>query len=223
LAAHTPFAESKMYDVRANEQLVAARVALAQGEEHAGHAIELLLPLLRKSEERGLVAYVIEIQALLALAYAARNERAASLSALTCALEQAIPEGYIRLFVDLGAPMANLLTIQAARYAPGDPMAQSIDRLLVILQFGHAAAPAQSLATQGNGFCAPPASLVEPLSRREREVLRLLATGQSTQAIAETLVIAISTVKMHLRNIYSKLDAHSRTQAVARGRSLGLL
>src|SRR5262249_25458474 len=64
---------------------------------------------------------------------------------------------------------------------------------------------------------------VEPLSVRELEVLRLIATGQSNGAIAQTLIIAESTVKMHLKNIYGKLDVHSRTQAIARGRALGLL
>jgi class 3 adenylate cyclase len=58
---------------------------------------------------------------------------------------------------------------------------------------------------------------------RELEVLRLVAAGQSNQAIAQTLIIAESTVKMHLKNVYGKLDAHSRTQAIACARQLGLL
>jgi ATP/maltotriose-dependent transcriptional regulator MalT len=65
--------------------------------------------------------------------------------------------------------------------------------------------------------------LVEPLSERELEVLRLLAVGLSNKEIAETLVIAASTVKQHLKNIYSKLDVHNRTQAAHLARDLDLL
>ena len=65
--------------------------------------------------------------------------------------------------------------------------------------------------------------MAEPLSIRELEVLRLVGAGHSNQAIAQMLIVAESTVKMHLKNIYGKLDAHSRTHAIARARNLGLL
>jgi LuxR family maltose regulon positive regulatory protein len=64
---------------------------------------------------------------------------------------------------------------------------------------------------------------VEPLSERELEVLRLIAAGRSNQEIADTLIIALSTVKRHINNIYGKLDTQSRTQAIARARDLHLL
>ena len=64
---------------------------------------------------------------------------------------------------------------------------------------------------------------MEPLSARELEILRLIANGQSNQAIADTLVIAVSTVKRHINNIYGKLDVQSRTQALMRARELQLL
>ena len=68
-----------------------------------------------------------------------------------------------------------------------------------------------------------PSALIEPLSARELEILRLIADGQSNQAIADTLVIAVSTVKRHINNIYGKLDVQSRTQALMRARELQLL
>jgi LuxR family maltose regulon positive regulatory protein len=70
---------------------------------------------------------------------------------------------------------------------------------------------------------SPAAALAEPLTQRELEVLHLLAEGLSNKVIAERLVVAPSTVKQHPKNIYGKLDVHSRTQAVARGRELTLL
>jgi LuxR family maltose regulon positive regulatory protein len=70
---------------------------------------------------------------------------------------------------------------------------------------------------------APRSELIEPLSRRELEVLRLLATGLSNKSIANTLSISVTTVKKHLQNIYGKLNVHSRTQAVDRARRFGLL
>jgi LuxR family maltose regulon positive regulatory protein len=69
----------------------------------------------------------------------------------------------------------------------------------------------------------PGEALPDPLTERELEVLGLLANGLTNREIARRLVVAPSTIKQHLRNIYGKLDVHSRTQAVARGRELGLL
>ena len=72
-------------------------------------------------------------------------------------------------------------------------------------------------------FVRRPSSFIEPLSERELEVLRLIAAGLSNREIAERLFLALSTVKVHTRNIYGKLGVHSRTQAVTRARELGLL
>jgi ATP/maltotriose-dependent transcriptional regulator MalT len=68
-----------------------------------------------------------------------------------------------------------------------------------------------------------PSTLAEPLSERELEVLRLIADGHSNQAIADRLVVAVSTIKKHVNNIYGKLDVQSRTQALVRARELHLL
>jgi LuxR family maltose regulon positive regulatory protein len=124
-------------------------------------------------------------------------------------------EGAIRLFVDQGPPMARLLAQAAARGIAPDTTA----RLL-------AAFAAQ--APQPAGSAHPPASgpaqpLIEPLSERELDVLRLIAQGLSNQAIGERLFLALDTVKGHNRHIFDKLQVQRRTEAVARARELGLL
>src|SRR5262249_13207201 len=148
-----------------------------------------------------------------------------ALDSLSRALTLTAPEGYVRLFADLGAPMAGLLAQSVERRAQSDPIRVYAERLL-------SAFPSEQGGETSGTSGAPPVlrpalersnALVEPLSARELEVLRLIATGRSNQAIAQTLIIAESTVKMHLKNIYGKLDAHSRTQAIARARELGLL
>jgi LuxR family transcriptional regulator, maltose regulon positive regulatory protein len=155
---------------------------------------------------------------------AAGGDQLAGLRALAEALALAAPEGYVRVFVDEGAPMARLLgrltatqrTGQAA--PPGEVPPQYLDRLARAFQPGaaHAAPPATRLA-------AGVAGLVEPLSDRELQVLGLLAAGRSNRQIADELVVVVDTVKKHVGHILDKLGAANRTQAVARARALGLL
>ena len=125
--------------------------------------------------------------------------------ALERALRQAEPDGYIRLFADLGLPMARLL--QAARSRGVLPA--YIDRLLAAFV---------DLPAVGRQHALP-----EPLSARETEVLRLIAAGLTNQEIADSLVISAETVKKHTSSIYGKLGVRSRTEAAARGRALDLL
>ncbi|MBN1284585.1 MAG: hypothetical protein JXB47_04230 [Anaerolineae bacterium] len=123
---------------------------------------------------------------------------------LACALRQAEPEQYIRTFVDVGQPMARLLYEAAAQGI----MREYAGRLL-------AAFPAaEPLHAQ---------TLVEPLSEREIEVLRLVAGGLSNREIARRLVLSLNTVKSHNQNIYGKLGVGSRTQAIAKAKALGIL
>jgi LuxR family maltose regulon positive regulatory protein len=118
-------------------------------------------------------------------------------------LSLAEPEGYIRSFVDEGEPMAHLLRRALARgITPG-----YASRLLAA--FGESPPAAQAL--------------VEPLTARELEVLRLVAGGLSNREIAQQLVVAVSTVKSHINHLYGKLEVKNRTQAVARAQELGLL
>lgn len=96
-----------------------------------------------------------------------------------------------------------------------------VERLLQA--FEHGEEPGASAPSPEDGQRKVPQPLIEPLSDRELEVLQLMATGASNQDIAESLVIAVNTVKRHARNIFDKLGVENRTQAVARARTLGLL
>ncbi len=164
------------------------------------------------ARDGGRAGRLIEILALQAVALLAQGRRDQALAALEQALALARPEGYVRLFIDEaspageGAPIGELLRQLAAKGTAVDYVSQ----LLAALR--------EERGTQDQG-----PALVEPLSARELEVLRLLAVGISNKEIAETLVIATSTVKQHLKNIYGKLDVHNRTQAANRARDLDLL
>ena len=161
-----------------------------------------------------------------ALAVQARRETGGAFVALERALTLAEAEGYVRVFVDEGASMAALLSefLKARRRGGrGTKQLASLGyarRLLVVFESPHMgiepAAPAQH--TQATGQPLP-----EPLTRREREVLSLLAEGLSNQEIAARLFIAPSTVKWYVHSILRKLEVDSRAKAVARGRELHLV
>ncbi|MCB0014253.1 MAG: hypothetical protein KDE34_20210 [Anaerolineales bacterium] len=134
---------------------------------------------------------------------------------LAQALALAEPEGFVRLFVDEGPPVAELLNRVNAS-PEGRRRTTYIRKLLAA--FPHH--PAEAVASPS---VSTPQPLIEPLSERELEVLRLIAAGKSNKEIARLLVIAPGTVKKHLNNIYGKLGVHSRTQALVRANALELL
>ena len=138
-----------------------------------------------------------------------------ALITLESALSLAEPEGYVRTFIDEGEPMAKLLRLAASR-----GIAKKYVRKL--LASFHLGSESQSKASPAEGVVAP-SSLVEPLGKRELEVLQLIVAGMSNSEIAEKLIIGEGTVKTHINNIYGKLDVQSRTQAIARARELKLL
>lgn len=181
------------------EDLTLARVLLAEGR--AAEALALLDALLPAAREAGRTRAVIDMQAVRAVALPGIHD---ALDALQQALAPAEPEGYARLFLDLGEPMRALLRQAAARgIAPG-----YVSRLLTA--FG----PSPQAGAQ---------PLLEPLSERELSVLRLLAKGLSNPEIGARLFISLPTVKSHTRNIYGKLGVHSREEAVARAEALGII
>jgi LuxR family maltose regulon positive regulatory protein len=204
------------------EQMARARVRLAQGR--MDEALRLLDRQAEAAQEGRRTGRLIEILVLQALSLQAQGRHDQALAALGQGLTLARPEGYMRLFIDEGAPMAELLRQAAAQgiAATRGIAGHYVGQLLAALKGEAEARQRRSPET------LPPVSLaaqplVDPLTERELEVLRLLAAGLGNKEIAETLVIALSTVKQHLKNIYAKLDVHSRTQAVAQARELGLL
>jgi LuxR family transcriptional regulator, maltose regulon positive regulatory protein len=207
---------------REHAWLLLARLLLAENAPE--RALELLgrLHALAAAHER--VGSMIEMLALQTLGQAAVGDQDAALAALIEALRLAAPEGYLRVFLDEGAPMAGLLGTLAtspakARAVATAPLARAhLDRL--IQAFARHGQPVLARPRPG-GAMAP--GLVEPLSPRELEVLALLADGRSNQAIADTLVISLDTVKRHVSHVLDKLGAANRTQAVSRARELRLL
>jgi len=170
---------------------------------------------------------VIEARLLQAQAYQVNQQEHEALSALAEAMRLAEPEGYIRSFVEEGAPMETLLSSLRAQEQKQGPTPY-LD--IVLASFSSSALHKEKPHPE---FHPRPSSphlpheqaypLLDPLSEREQEVLRLLAQGASNQEIAEQLVVTAATVKFHVSHILSKLQARNRTQAVARARSLGLL
>jgi LuxR family maltose regulon positive regulatory protein len=173
----------------------------------------LLERLLQAAEEGGRMGSVIEILVLQALAQEAQGDIPAALVPLERALTLAEPEGYVRIFVDEGIPMARLLYEALSQGVESD----YIRRLLAAFPV------AESEQTTSSQLRGPESELIEPLSARELEVLQLIAQGLSNREISERLFLTLSTIKGHNRIIYSKLMVQRRTEAVARARELGLL
>jgi LuxR family maltose regulon positive regulatory protein len=188
-----------------------ARVHLAQGDPSA--ALAVLEPHRRRVDERALADEQLRTMILQAVAFDARGEPSRAVELLDAALASAEPGGFIRTFVDEGAPMGRLLREALARGV----RPEYVRRLLAAFpddDAGRTASPATRVAGSRLG---------EPLSGRELEVLALIARGLTNQEIAARLYLSLHTVKAHARSIYAKLGVSSRTQAVAKGRALGYL
>jgi LuxR family maltose regulon positive regulatory protein len=205
--------------------LTQARVLIAAGqagfEPDAGaRALERLEHWYVAADQAGRVKVLIEILILQALALQLQNDHAGALLALQRAVTLAEPGRYIRLFVAEGDPLArllrHLLEQQRARKASGQ--ASSVAYLCTLLK---------AFAQPGTFFLstsrADSQPLFDPLSVREREVLRLIAAGHKNREIADELVVVTGTVKAHINMIYQKLGVTNRIQAITRARSLGLL
>jgi LuxR family transcriptional regulator, maltose regulon positive regulatory protein len=188
-----------------------ARVHLAQGDPSA--ALAVLSPWRQQVEARGWEDERLKVLVLQAVALQAHGEKDQAVYLLLDVLALAEPSGFIRTFVDEGLPMAHLLS-EAAAYGS---MPDYLGKLLAVLK-------AEEQKSEAPSYLPPPAqSLIEPLSRREVEVLHLIAEGLSNQEISERLVLALETVKGHNKKIFGKLQVQRRTEAVARARELGLL
>ncbi len=232
----------------AQSYLLATLARLLLAQEKPELALRVLDSLLPAVERRQLTAMVIDALVLQALALQAREDMPRALDRLNQALSLAQPEGYVRTFVNEGEAMQALLrrvTGKNRRYAAallGLFEAGNNRSVLAKARTGVVETPSGILGggIEQVGHSIPvnrrfsvlekhkvsklfyPTSLIEPLSRRELELVPLLAEGLSNQEIARKLHISLGTVKIHLKHIYGKLDVSSRTQAVARARELNL-
>jgi ATP/maltotriose-dependent transcriptional regulator MalT len=203
------------------------RARLLEGRTDA--ALDLIGSWCERAEASEYGDLLIELLALEALALDQAGRRAAALAALERALALGAPEGYVRVFIDSGAPMAELLALVAGHRprAEAQPAGTSGYAAMLLAAFPDFGSPILDFGLQNELPIQNPKSkiqnLVEPLTPRELEILRLVAEGCSNQEIAHRLVVAEETVKSHTKAIHSKLGVQRRTQAVARARELGLL
>ena len=207
--------------------LLLARVLLAQDRPDVARTLLDRLGTAAAAQDRS--GSIAEIGALRALALAASGEKTAAVTSLAEAMTLACPQGYLRVFADEGRPMAALLgqliaAQRASRAAAKVPLG-CLARLQRALDAGADSAGRGQDRPPGRGQDRPPRvhGMVDQLTSREFEVLRMLAEGQPNQAIARELVVTLNTVKKHVGHLLGKLGAANRTEAVARARELGLI
>lgn len=206
--------------LREFEQITFVRILLSRyqsdnKDSSLQDAIGYLERLLKAAEAGGRVGSAIEIMILQALTHQMQEDLPAALSLLERALKLAEPEGYMRIFLDEGSSMAELIHEARAKGI----MPDYTGRLLSAFE-----AERKGIG-EGSPASAVPASssLIEPLSQRELDILRLFKTELSGPEIAQELVIALSTVRTHTKSIYNKLNVNSRRGAVKRAIELGLI
>jgi LuxR family maltose regulon positive regulatory protein len=195
-------------------QLTLARLLVAHaraGDLHrATEAIGLLDRVLADARAKGRDGSVVEALAVRALAHRASGDLESAVADLAGSLVLGIPPGFRRVFLDEGAPMTELLRVVAGRTD-----VTGSEQAAILLEAPAAPGPASTL-----DVVAMPA---EPLSERELDVLRLLATDLTGPEIARTLFVAVNTLRTHTKHIFTKLEVNTRRSAVRRASELGLL
>ena len=197
-----------------NELAQIARARILAAMDKFGDAIGLLSHLEKNAQSGGRTGRLIEIMLLKALVLQKMGDHRQAVNILTKSLSLAEPEGYVRVFLDEGQTMRMLLS-QWLEQTDTDPLRKYVNHLLSYFTAG----PQEKTKSLANSD----KDLVEPLSTREQEVLKLIALGKTNQEIAEQLVVARGTIKAHAASIYRKLDVTNRTEAVARARQLNIL
>ncbi len=192
------------------EELTLGRVLLSGG--HCTEALSLLDGALEKARSAGRMTCVIEATVLRAQALEASGEHQGAIESMIRAVELAEPEGFIRPFLDGGKCTRDLLIHIRQKVVPARVMGYS-RRWLETFDDGR---PVLATAKAAD-------VLVEPLSERELEVLRLMSDGLSNPEIAGRLYLSVNTLRAHTTHIFRKLDVHNRVQAISRARELGLM
>jgi LuxR family maltose regulon positive regulatory protein len=217
-ARNLPIEDPALPYTREVEYLTLVRVLIVQ--KHFSAALELLGRLLQAASTDQRTGSLIQILMLQALAFKNQGNHSEAMDAFEHALTLAAPEGYLRTFLDEAEPM-RLLLVDLQSWIRQKNGAVLDDASLRLLAYAYRLLAAFSqpapLASQA------PVTLLEPLSERELEVLRLISEGLTNQEIAAILVVATSTVKSHINHLYGKLGTTRRTQAIAIARDLGLL
>ncbi|MGB4871807.1 MAG: LuxR C-terminal-related transcriptional regulator, partial [Candidatus Promineifilaceae bacterium] len=175
-------------------------------------AARLLGRLLQAAENGGRLGSVIQILLLQALTFQAQDNLPHALAPLERALAMAEPEGYMRIFVDEGEAMRLLLEKQSRHQ--DHPLSGYVDKLL--------AAFTQQVAAPTSASSQQKSDMIEPLSERELEVLKLLRSDLSGPEIAQQLIVSLNTLRTHTKNIFNKLGVNSRQTAVRRAEELDL-
>jgi LuxR family maltose regulon positive regulatory protein len=232
--------ENEFSYLREFDHITLARVLLAlyqsdRADRYIQEAIELLERLLKAAEERRGKGSMIETLVLQAMAYHAQGNLPAALMSLQHALVLAEPEDYVRIFLDEGPGMMQLLAAvhrlpeaAAPEIMPRQGLPTYTDKLLAAFEADQQKIEDKPDLTPAQPLIEPEVRptkdmLVEPLSQRELKILQLIAQGLSNRQISERLFLALDTIKGHNRKIFDKLQVQSRTEAVARARELGLL
>jgi LuxR family maltose regulon positive regulatory protein len=210
--------EDDLSYLREFEHITLVRVLIAQYmydrvDSSINEVMGLLGRLLEATEEGGRTGSIIEILVLQALAHDTQGDISSALVSLERALTLAEPEGYVRIFVEEGPPMAQLLNEALNCGITTDYVRQLLG----------AFPDAELEQVDSVKRQAPGSELVDHLSEREIDVLQLIAAGHKYQEIAERLVISLNTVRHHTKNIYSKLEVNNRTQAIKKANDLNLL
>jgi len=215
LSAHDNLSYLREFEHITLARLLLATYKVDHGDRLILDAIELLERLLAAAEAGGRIGSTIEVLILQALAHQMTDNLPAACALIERALTLAEPEGYFRIFLDEGADIAPLLLEVARRGI----MPSFTGNLLAAIGTKEQGRP-ETLPILAQSRSQ---TLVEPLSQRELEILRLLQTELSVPEIAGELVIAASTVRSHTKSIYSKLDVNNRRAAVKRASELNLI
>lgn len=202
--------------------LTLVRFYIAQGKTE--EVDDLLQRMRQRSESEDRTGSVIEILVLQSIALKKEGKLNESLDTLNHALSLAQPEGYIRIFVDEGQAMEDLLH-QAAYLGTNPDYTTTLLGCYRGSDLSNSNTPVAGtkLSTDTTKYDSPSSKASGTLSVRELEVLRLMASGASGKQVANELLISVGTAKKHIKNIYQKLDVHKQTTAVTRARELGLI